>query len=83
VQNGVVPARIMRFVLDPAGRRIVRAELLDRNSAVADEPTIGAVVGRRFVYVANSQWEKYDDNGVRKPGIALTAPVLLAAPLPR
>jgi sugar lactone lactonase YvrE len=83
VQNGVAPARIMRFVLDPAGRRIVRAELLDRNSAVADEPTIGAVVGRRFVYVANSQWEKYDDNGVRKPGIALTAPVLLAAPLPR
>lgn len=81
VQNGVSPARIMRFVLDSEGRRIVRAELLDRNLAVADEPTIGAVVGREFVYVANSQWEKYTDEGARKPERALAAPVLLAVPL--
>ena len=82
VQNGVAPARIMRFVLDSAGRRIVRAELLDRNFAIADEPTIGTVVGGEFVYVANSQWEKYTDNGVRKPDRALAAPVLLSVPLP-
>jgi len=82
VQNGVAPARIMRFVLDSAGRRIVRAELLDRNFAIADEPTIGTVVGGEFVYVANSQWEKYTADGVRKPGRALAAPVLLSVPLP-
>jgi sugar lactone lactonase YvrE len=82
VQNGVAPARIMRFVLDPAGVRIVRAELVDRNSTVADEPTIGAVVGREFVYVANSQWEKFDETGRRIGSKPLTSPIILAAPLP-
>ncbi len=83
VQNGVTPARIMRFVLDRQGQRFVRAELLDQNAEIADEPTIGAVVGSEFVYVANGQWEKYSDNGVRKPAAHLTAPVLLAVPLGR
>ena len=81
VQNGVEPARIVRFVLDSTGRRIARAEVLDRNVAIADEPTIGAIVGEEFVYVANSQWEKYTDSGARKPEKPLTAPVLLAVPL--
>lgn len=83
VQNGVSPARIMRFVLDGAGQRITNAQLLDRNSSIADEPTIGAVVGDEFVYVANSQWEKYTDEGRRKPDRPLAKPVLLALPLPR
>jgi sugar lactone lactonase YvrE len=83
VQNGVFPARVVRFVLDVPGDRIVRADLLDRNSTVADEPTIGAIAGREFVYVANSQWEKFSDDGARKPSLPLTAPVLLAVPLPR
>ena len=82
VQNGVSPARIMRFALDATGARLVRAELIDQNGTTADEPTIGAVVGREFVYVANAQWEKYDDSGKRNAVKPLTAPVLLAAPLP-
>ncbi len=82
VQNGVIPPRIVRFVLDPAGTRITRSDVLDRNLAVADEPTIGAVVNGEFVYVANSHWEKYRDDGVLKPGARLMAPVLLAVPLP-
>lgn len=82
VQNGVAPARVMRFTLDAAGTAFVRADVLDREPAVADEPTIGTIAGRDFVYVANSQWEKYDDDGVRRPAIALTRPVLLAVPLP-
>ncbi len=82
VQNGVAPARVMRFVLDPEGQRIVRAEVLDRNIPTADEPTIGTIAGDRFVYVANSQWEKYTDAGSRR-AVPLTAPVLLAVPIPR
>lgn len=83
IQNGVSPARVMRFVLDASGTHFVGAEVLDRNSAIADEPTIGAVVGDAFVYVANSQWEKYADTGVLKTGARLTRPVLLSVPLPR
>ena len=82
VQNGTTPARIMRFVLDASGSRIVSADLLDRNTLQADEPTIGAVIGGKFVYVANSQWEKYDEAGARRPSAPLTAPLLLAVPLP-
>ena len=83
VQNGVMPARVMRFVLSADGLGFTRADVLDRNPAVADEPTIGTIVGDEFVYVANSQWEKYDAAGVRRAGKALTRPVLLAVPLPR
>ena len=83
VQNGVAPARVMRFVVDSNGTRIVRAEVLDRNAAIADEPTIGTIVGREFVYVANSQWEKYTDAGSRKSEWPLKATVLLAVPLTR
>lgn len=82
VQNGVSPARIMRFVLDPSGQRIVRADVLDQNWEVADEPTIGTIVGNEFVYVANSQWEKYDSAMRRVSAKPLTRPRLLAVPLP-
>jgi sugar lactone lactonase YvrE len=83
VQNGVAPARVMRYVLDAAGARVVRAEVLDRNVAVADEPTIGTVADGDFVYVANSQWEKHDERGTPLAGRPLTPPVLLAVPLDR
>lgn len=81
VQNGVVPPRVMRFHLDEQGLRVTKAEVLDRNWTVADEPTIGTLAGDYFVYVANSQWEKYTENGKRKPEVKLTAPLLLSLPL--
>jgi DNA-binding beta-propeller fold protein YncE len=81
VQNGVSPARVMRFTLDPTGRRIARAEVLDQNIEVADEPTIGTIAGRSFVYVANGQWGKYTEDGRRIPERRLTAPLLIGVPL--
>jgi hypothetical protein len=81
VQNGVAPPRIMRFELDSTWTKIVRADVLDRNLPVADEPTIGTIVGDEFVYVANSQWEKYDETGQRVPRTTLRRPVLIAVPI--
>lgn len=81
VQNGVAPARIVRFALDARGERITSARVLDQNTTIADEPTIGTVVGDEFVYVANSQWEKYTPQGARRPGASLKRPVLLAVPI--
>jgi len=83
VQNGVSPPRVVRFELDSSGARIARVTVLDRNLPVADEPTIGTMVGSSFVYVANSQWDKHGDDGTQRPGVRLTAPVLLAVPVPR
>jgi sugar lactone lactonase YvrE len=82
VQNGVSPARIVRFALNAAGDRIDRVDVLDQNWPIADEPTIGAIAGSEFVYVANSQWEKFED-GRRIEARPLTSPVLLAVPLVR
>jgi sugar lactone lactonase YvrE len=83
VQNGAEPARVVRFRLDASGSRIVRQEVIDRNTEIADEPTIGVVVGTTYVYVANSQWNKYDDSGARVNGTRLTAALLLTLPLTR
>jgi sugar lactone lactonase YvrE len=80
IQNGVSPARVVRFTLDRTRSRIVRADVVDRNP-VADEPTIGTIVGRDFVYVANSQWEKHEDDGTLRADARLVGPVLLAVPL--
>ena len=83
VQNGASPARIVRFVLNAAGDSIVAARVLDRNPALAPEPTIGTMMDDRFVYVANSQWEEFDDAGRLKAGARLTRPRLVAVPVPR
>jgi hypothetical protein len=73
----------MRFELDSAWTRIVRADVLDRNLPVADEPTIGTMVGDDFIYVANSQWEKYDATGALLKGAVLRRPVLLSVSVKR
>jgi sugar lactone lactonase YvrE len=80
VQNGVAPARVVRYTLDGTGTRITKVTTLDRNP-VADEPTIGAIANGAFVYVANSQWEKYGEAGARVTARPLTRPVLLRVPL--
>jgi streptogramin lyase len=71
VQNGVAPARVVRLRLDPAGQRIENVEVLDRHLPLAAEATIGTVWGDRYFYVANSQWEAYDNAGRLKPGVRL------------
>jgi sugar lactone lactonase YvrE len=82
VQNGVQPSRIVRFVLDRTGERIVRLDVVDQNLADGAEPTIGTVVGRDFVYVGNSLWDETGEYGRVKPGAHVTRPRLVAAPIP-
>ena len=81
VQNGVAPSRVVRFALDAAGDSIVSVKVLDQQPALAPEPTIGTMVGDRFVYVATGQFELYDDDGRRRPNTTLTAARLVAVPV--
>ena len=76
------PPRIVQFWLTPGGDRFTSATVIDQNSAIADEPTIGTLLGGEFVYVANSQWDKHDALGKRISAKALAPPILLAVPLP-
>ena len=82
IQNGVSPPRVLRIQLDGPGQRITRVTVLDRNLTHATEPTIGTVWERRYFYVANSQWEAYDDEGRLRPGVRLMPPRILEIKLP-
>ena len=82
IQNGVAPARVMRFELDRSGETIVGAYVLDRRSD-ADEPTIGTIVGSEFLYVANSLWGRSSPDGTLRPGTWLPKPLLLSVPIGR
>jgi sugar lactone lactonase YvrE len=80
VQNGVAPARVVSFDLSADGKSIVRSQLLAR-SDVADEPTSGVIIGDRFGFVANSQWEKHDERGAVVEGARLVPVLLLSVPI--
>jgi sugar lactone lactonase YvrE len=81
VQNGVGPYRVVRLHLDGDGRRIVAADVLERARPDYAEPTLGVVVGRALYYVANSQWERFREDGtIEAPG-ELRTPLVLRLPL--
>ena len=82
VQNGIAPPRVIGMWLSADGARITRVALLDRNLPAADQPTIGSIVGKEFLYVANSHWEHYDDAGRPRPGARLEEATVLRLPLP-
>lgn len=84
-QNGIAPARIARLTLEASGsgggRRIVSGEILEMNTPLVEEPTLGVVVGDDFVYVANAQWERFGGDG--KIRSEFTEPTIARVALPR
>lgn len=76
VQNGVAPARVIAIRPDSAGTSVAELRILDSLSDWNGEPTVGAVVGSDYIFVATSQWPFWDDTGVRRGSTALPAVVL-------
>lgn len=83
VQNGIRPHRVVRFTLDRNGGRVRHAAVLAAGLPQFDEPTLGAIVGRRFHFVANSQWNKFDRNHALPADAALRGPIVLSVSLER
>ena len=77
VQNGIRPHRVVRFKLDESGRRVLHARVMAANLPEFDEPTLGVVVGNRFSFVANSQWNRFDKKNRLPPKDQLRSPVVL------
>jgi sugar lactone lactonase YvrE len=77
IQNGVAPWRVVRLRLEPGGDRIAASEPLDRAHPRHEEPTLGVVVGRDLYYVANSQYERFTQDGRVAQPDSLTRPVVL------
>jgi sugar lactone lactonase YvrE len=67
VQNGTMPHRILRLELSGDGREITEVRVLAANLPDWDEPTLGLMVGDRFYYVANSQWNRFVDGELPPP----------------
>ena len=70
VQNGVRPARVVRLWPDAQLLRIERLEVIEAATEGLGEPTLGTLVGVDFVFIADSGWDRYGDDGARKKGAA-------------
>jgi sugar lactone lactonase YvrE len=81
IQNGVAPHRVVRFTLGPGGDRVSRTQVLERAHPRHHEPTLGVLVDDRLYYIANSQWDRFgEDGGVADPE-SLEPTVVLRLPL--
>jgi hypothetical protein len=63
VQNGMEPPRVAHFLAAPDGRRIARADVLERATPGLGEPTHGVVVDGAFYFIVSSGWSRFDDDG--------------------
>jgi sugar lactone lactonase YvrE len=80
-QNGIRPIRVARLKLDASSSRVVRAEIIEKNSPLLDEPTLGVVAGNDFYYIANPQWGSFDKEGKMFPLEKLSEPTILKVSL--
>lgn len=69
VQNGVEPERVARFHLN-SKRKVDRWEVLEASWLGLGDPTHGVIVGNDLYFIANSGWDRVQDDGTMKPGEA-------------
>jgi len=81
VQNGVAPLRSTQYFLNKDLSEITKFEIIDRKHPNFNEPTLGVIDGKTFYYIANSQWEGYDDKHRIKPDDQLQDIVVLKSKL--
>lgn len=81
IQNGVQPMRVMELALSQTHDAIVAARTIDRGHTDFNEPTNGCLVNDTLYYVANSQWNGYDEQKRIKPAAELQPIIILKSPL--
>jgi sugar lactone lactonase YvrE len=77
VQNGIRPQRIVRLTLSADGLAVMKVSLLERLNPDWGEPTLATLAGDRLLYVADGQWERFDDPA--KPQPARPTPIRMIA----
>jgi len=75
IQNGLRPHRVVRWELNPDGDGVISATVLAMNLPQFDEPTLGAVLGDSFYFVANSHWNRFDRENSLPDG--LSGPIVM------
>ena len=79
IQNGIRPNRVVALRLSDDGLAIVGSRTLAANLPEFDEPTLGVVQGGDFFFVANSHWNRFDQNNQLPDG--LSGPIILKVSL--
>jgi hypothetical protein len=80
VQNGVRPERVVRIHLDDAFARITGLDVVERATDRLGEPTHGIIVGDAYYFIANSGWDRFQDDG-RIEHRDARSPLLIRVPL--
>ncbi len=75
IQNGIRPHRVVALELGDDGRSIVSGRTLASNLAEFDEPTLGFVRDDDLFFVANSHWNRFDQENALPPD--LSGPIIL------
>lgn len=77
VQNGFGAGRVLRMRLSGDGESLGRVETLESGIVDLNEPTTGALTTTSFVYIANSQIWKWDEQKQRLRDGLRAAPIML------
>jgi sugar lactone lactonase YvrE len=77
IQNGSSPKRVLELTLNPAQTAIVGWRVLEQGSEWLGEPNHGVFVGRDFVFVGNSGWERVNEREELETPDDARSPVLL------
>jgi hypothetical protein len=83
VQNGVAPARVVGITLSGDGTHATSVAVLDRPATAIGEPTVGTIIGPRYLYVSSSQWPFWSDDAKRVGTMPLPPVSLRELALPR
>lgn len=67
VQYGNGPYRVARWRLSPDGLNVVSTEVFEYRTSLISFPTTGAIMGRKFYFIANTGIANYKDGKVIDP----------------
>jgi hypothetical protein len=83
IQNGGNRGRVLRMRLSSQGESISGFDVLEAGNPDFDMPTTGSIAGNRFIFMANTQLQRLQDNGRISDGPPLKPVKLLEIRLPR
>jgi hypothetical protein len=75
IQNGIRPHRVVSMRLAANGLEVDDTRILAANLPAFDEPTLGAMRADLFYFVANSHWNRFDQENRLPDG--LSGPIVL------
>ena len=82
IQNGTVPERLLLLRLDPGLTHITGWSVLLTRAPGLGDPTHGFIAGRQFQFIANSGWDRVDEQGELNPAAAADNPAIWSIELP-